>query len=160
MGPQDAAPDVPYSIHTNRELEFMLERGKPLAHFSDWYPPEPNEDVIPQVAFAPYVATGFVEMRSFVELDRGPPPSEAPHLRGSLHVFYARPAEAWRIDAYIAMMAAASKAGWSEGFERLEGTLLGYTEQQNDVHIERMLKSPHADRFPWLVRLRRQRGLK
>jgi hypothetical protein len=99
-------------------------------------------------------------MRSFVELDHGPPPSEAPHLRGSLHVFYARPTEAWRIDAYIAMMAAASKAGWSEGFERLEGTLLGYTEQQNDIHIETLLKSPHAERFPWVVRLRRQRGLK
>ncbi len=75
-------------------------------------------------------------------------------------MFYAMPAEAWRIDAYIAMMAAASKAGWSEGFERLEGTLLGCTEQQTDIHIETMLRSPHADRFPWLKRLRRQRGLK
>jgi hypothetical protein len=33
----------------------------------------------------------------------------------------ARPTEAWRIDAYIMMMAAAAKAGWSEGFERLGG---------------------------------------
>lgn len=56
---------VPYLIHTNRELKFMLERGKPLSHFSDWYPPEPDEEVIPREAFAPYVATGFVEMRSF-----------------------------------------------------------------------------------------------
>ena len=44
--------DLPYEIHTNRELEFMLYREKPLAHFSDAYPPDPAEDVVPREAFA------------------------------------------------------------------------------------------------------------
>jgi hypothetical protein len=60
--------------------------------------------------------------------------------------------EAWRIDAYIIMMAAAAKAGWSEGFERLEGRLLGYEEWQTDLHLERLRAGPHAKKFFWLRR--------
>jgi hypothetical protein len=151
--------DVPYELHTNRELEFMLTRGKPLAHFSDAYPPEPDEEIIPQKAFAPYVADGTFEMRTFViPLTESPPP-QAPQMRGALHVFYARPSESWRIDAFIAMMASAAQAGWSEGFERLEGRLLGYTDSETDAHIEHLLKSPRAGDFPWLrcPRAERQR---
>jgi hypothetical protein len=147
--PPDA---LPYEIHTNRELEFMLHRGKPLAHFSDAYPPEPDEEIIPAQAFAPYVADGTFEKREFVELLRGPPPAAAPQTRGTLHVFYAPARHAWRIDAFIMMMAASAKSGWSEGFERLEGALLGYEEWQTDVHLERLRASPRAKNFYWLRR--------
>jgi len=58
----------------------------------------------------------------------------------------ARPTEAWRIDAYIMMMAAAAKAGWSEGFERLGGSLLGYEEWQTGLHLERLRAGPHAEK--------------
>jgi hypothetical protein len=147
--------DVPYDVHTTRELEFMLTRGKPLAHFSEPYPPEPDEEFIPQAAFAPYVADGTFELRAFVTLE---PRADRPEIRGAIHVFYARPAEAWRVDAYIAMMNAAARSGWSEGFERLEGFLLGYTDAQTDAHIEHLLKAPHARDFPWLRRLLSERG--
>jgi hypothetical protein len=147
--------DLPYEVHTTRELEFMLTRGKPLAHFSEAYPPEPGEEIIPQVAFAPYVANGTFEMRAFVTLERR---ADRPEIRGAIHVFYARPAESWRIDAFIAMMGASARSGWSEGFERLEGFLLGYTEAQTDAHIEHLLQAPHARDFPWLRRLLSQRG--
>jgi hypothetical protein len=149
--------DLPYEVHTRRELEFMLKRGKPLSHFSDAYPPEPDDDVIPRAAFAPYVENGTFEMRVFVQLD---PVSSSgrPYPRGSIHVFYARPAEAWRIDAFIAMLGAAAKSGWNEGFERLEGSLLGYTDAQTDAHIEHLLQAPHARDFPWLRRLLSERG--
>jgi hypothetical protein len=151
--------DLPYEVHTGRELEFMLRRRKPLAHFSEIYPPEPDEEIIPQLAFAPYVANGTFEMCAFVELCAEAPTPRAPQARGAIHVFYARPAETWRIEAYIAMMRAASKAGWSEGFERLEGHLLGYSEGETDAHVEHLLEAPHAADFPWLRRLlsKRQR---
>jgi hypothetical protein len=139
-----ARDDLTYEIHTGRELEFRLTRGKPLAHFSEAYPREPSEGIIPRRAFAPYVADGTFEMRAFVELLSGPPPPRARRVRGTLHVFYARPREVWRIDAFIAMMAAAARAGWSEGFERLEGSLLGYSDWQNDAHLGRMKRSPRA----------------
>jgi hypothetical protein len=149
--------DLPYDIHTGRELEFMLNRSKPLAHFSDYYPPEPNEEIIPQHAFAPFVSSGLFEMRAFVKLLREPPPKQAPHVRGALHVFYAHAPESWRIDAFIELLDTSETQGWSEEFERREGTLLGYTPAQNDAHIERMLASAHASNFPWLRRILEQR---
>jgi len=83
---------------------------------------------------------------------------QAPQIQGTLHVFYARRNEGWRIDAYIAMLAAAQKTGWHEGFERLEGALLGYTDAQNDAHIERMARNPRARDFPWLRTFLATRG--
>jgi len=144
---------VPYEIHTGRELEFMLSRGKPLAHFSEVYPPEPVEEIIPRRAFAPYVANGTLVTCVFVWLLNGPPPQRAPHVRGALHVFYALPHETWRIDDFIALMDAADSQGWSEDFERREGLLLGYSTEENDAHIKHQLRSPHASDFPWLKRL-------
>jgi hypothetical protein len=149
---------VPYDIHTGRELDFMLTRAKPFAHFSDVYPPEPDEEVIPQGAFAPYVANGTFEMCAFVELLPEPLAQSTPQIRGSVHVFYARPDETWRFDAFIALITAADTLGWSEEFERREGTLLGYSAKENDAHIERMLRSPRAKNFPWLRRLLEQRN--
>jgi hypothetical protein len=150
MATPDAVDRPPYELHTDRELEFMLSRGKPLAHFYDDYPSEPNEEIIPELAFAPYVSEGKFVKRELVEpLQEAGPPGHA-HVRGIRHVFYARSAEAWRIDAYIMMRAAAAKAGWSEGFERLQGSLLGYEEWQTDLHLERFRASPHAKNFYWL----------
>ena len=146
----DASDPLSYEIHTNRELELMLERGKPLAHFSDAYPGEPDEATFPEQAFACYVESGRFVRRELVEPLREPPPNDHPHVRGIRHLFYARASEEWRIDAYIMMMAAAAKAGWSEGFERLEGSLLGYEEWQTDMHLERLRASPHAKNFYWL----------
>jgi len=150
-------PAVPYEIHTGRELEFMLTRGKPLAPFSVIYPPEPDESIIPQRAFAPHVANGTFETCAFVRLHTGPPPERAPQMRGALHIFYALPRETWRIDAFIALLNATERDGWSEDFERREGTLLGYTSAENDAHIEHMVRAPDALRFPWLRRLLEQR---
>jgi hypothetical protein len=149
--------DLPYEVHTTRELEFMLQRGKPLSHFCESYPPEPDESVIPRQAFAPYIANGTFEMRTFVALSAQAVPSEASRTRGTIHVFYAPPAEAWRIDAYIVMLDAAAKSGWSEGLEREQGRLLGYTEAQTDAHIQHLLEAPHAKDFPWLRQLLSQR---
>ena len=140
-----------HESHTGRELEFMLTRGKPLAHFCDYYPPEPDEAVIPQATFRPHVKSELVEERRYVELQQLP--VRVPQPRGVLHVLYARRGEGWRIDAYIAMQYEADQAGWSERFERLQGSLLGYTDHENDLHINRLLETPAAQVFPWLKRL-------
>ena len=75
---------LPYDVHTNRELEFMLDRGKPLAHFYDAYPAEPDEEIFPEEAFAPYVENGKFVMREFVE-PLPEPPKGHPHVRGVRH---------------------------------------------------------------------------
>ena len=125
-----------YELHTGRELYFMLERGKPLAHFSDAYPAEPDEDIFPEKTFAPYVADGTFESRDFVDLLNAPPPRSHPHVRGIRHLFFARPSESWRIDAFILLLRTAEVSGWSDGFERLEGRLLGYTDIECDEWLQ------------------------
>ena len=144
--------DLPYDVHTGRELEFMLERRKPMACFADAYSAAhgDDEEVFPVKDFAPHVANGTFQMRDYVELLTGPPPSGRNDIRGVRRLFYARPSEAWRIDAYIQLLAVAEKAGWSEGFERLEGRLLGYEDWQIDAHLDHLRRGPHAKRFYWL----------
>lgn len=123
--------DLPYLIHTNRELELMLKGVKPLASFVGQYPPNPDIEEIPERLFDPYVNDGRFVKREYVELGTA---GDTLRLR---RVLYALPVEAWRIDAYILMRQAADKSGWNEGFERMEGALLGYTEWQNDAHLEK-----------------------
>ena len=52
-------------------------------------------------------------------------------------VLYALSHEAWRIEAYLLLWATAEKSGWNAGFERMEGSLLGYEDWQDDIHIAR-----------------------
>jgi hypothetical protein len=42
------------------------------------------------------------------------------------------------------------KSGWNEGFERLEGALLGYENWENDYHIEHFFrKAKKLDSTVW-----------
>jgi len=109
----------------------MLSGAKPLAVFSDDVPDNEEIELIPEESFSPYVQEGrFVkrEFRYFIGLV---------NIRT---VLYALKEEAWRIDAWLLMRKTADKAGWSEGFERMEGSLLGYEDWQNDIHIELMYR--------------------
>lgn len=45
---------------------------------------------------------------------------------------YAKKQEEWRIEAYILLRNTWKKSGWSEALERMEDSLLGYEEWQND----------------------------
>jgi hypothetical protein len=40
------------------------------------------------------------------------------------------------MDAYLLLWKTAEKSGWNAGFERMEGSLLGYEDWQNDAHME------------------------
>jgi hypothetical protein len=120
---------LPYKVHTNRELQLMLERRKPFAAF----PLEPNWDGDEEY-FAPHVVAGRFVRR------------EHAHSDGRRHAFYALPGEEWRFDAYIEMWKQADKSGWSEELERLEGHLLGYEDWQNDLYIETIYRPMHPSK--------------
>jgi len=55
-------------------------------------------------------------------------------------VLYAVPSEVWRIDAYLLVMDILDQRCWSEGMERMQGRLLGYTDSQNDIYIALLRK--------------------
>ncbi|QNA89482.1 hypothetical protein G4G28_15225 [Massilia sp. Dwa41.01b] len=104
----DPFSDLPYLVHTGRELELMVAGRKPLVVFCDAYPAEACEEIIPEQAFAPYLATGKLDKREFVELLDRPAPASYRQLKGYRCVLYSTPEENWRIDAYIEMKAQAS----------------------------------------------------
>ena len=121
--------DLPYQVHTNRELLLMLQNRKPLSVFSTYYPPESGE-FVPEQLFEPYVHSGRLIKREVVEA------TLTGDQRQIRRVFYALPAEAWRIDAYMLMVRTAGISGWSEALERMEGSLLGYSDEQNNCYLD------------------------
>ncbi len=136
LRPAQPYDDLPYLVHTGRELAMMLDGRKPLAVFSLWQPLVADRTVHPERVFDPYVDAG-----RFVKRERTVPSrveTGGRTIPASRNLLYALPAEAWRIDAYLLLMDTADKAGWSEGFERLQGSLLGYDDTQNDIFIERV----------------------
>jgi hypothetical protein len=105
------------SSHTGRELLLMLAGKKPFAAFSKIDRPE-EDGIVPEDLFDPYVADGtFVKKSEVVEITRFGP------LR---RILYAVPSEEWRIEAYLTLWQLADKHGWNDGFEKMEGFLLGY----------------------------------
>jgi len=95
--------------------------------------------------------------RLYVEL-RDPDPA-TPQVRGVFHALYARADEAWRTDAYIAMNLEAEKVGWNERFERQQGSLLGYTDHENDLHMEQLLSGPMVNHWTRLRRSTKPLGI-
>lgn len=114
--------DLPYQIHTGREYWLMSQKLKPLAVFVI----EPNfQD--PQIqAFDQGVERGDFVKRIYRY--------DNPH--GVYTILYSLPEESWRIDAYILMDSVAKKLGFSETIDMLEGSLLGYTDQENEWFLE------------------------
>jgi hypothetical protein len=133
----DPAADLPYRLHAGRELPLMLAGLKPLSYFCGVWPPGDRFVEIPEHLFDPHVETGRFTKRDFitswnvnwdaVETTR--------KVRGLRTVLYALRGEEWRIDAFILLLNTAEKTGWNETAIRLEGSLLGYEEWQNDAFI-------------------------
>lgn len=134
--------------HTGRELELMLEGKKPLAMFYAEVGELPDEELIPEDAFAPFVDSGqFVRGETIEEGQYHPKLKRNVRVK---YVFFALKVETWRIDAMKLLKLESGRSGWSETCERMEGSLLGYTNEENDAHIERALRSPLAKDFPWV----------
>jgi hypothetical protein len=128
LRPHHWLDDLPYQIHTSRELALMLGGVKPFAAFTEEYPSLTDDSVIPERLFDRYVAAGRFVKREYVGTKV---------LKGyrTRRVLYARPDEAWRIDAYILLLHTGEVTGWNETLERMEGFLLGYEEWQTEAHI-------------------------
>ena len=115
--------------HTNRELELMLEGRKPLAVFHDDIRVLPNEDIIPDMRFEPYVRSGlFVRDEAVLDFGFDARSGCNAHIK---YVLFALSAEAWRIPAFILVKKVALRMRRNpEEIERLESMLLGYTDEE------------------------------
>ena len=125
---------VPYMVHTNFELPLMLDGRKPLAVFGDGYPSAWFDDYL--APFEQFVAGGKI-VRRIVDEPMPHIKERRPDLDGIRHVYFALPGEEWRIGAYRRLMdTRKSDAAWTDIQERLQGSLLGYEDWQNDWWIE------------------------
>lgn len=131
--------ELPYEVHTGRELRLMLAGTKPLAVFADAYPGVDDMRIFPTDVFASHVDAGRIVQREYVDLSAPLPPP----VRGIRVLLYALADQAWRIDAYIALRDEAAKHGWSEIFERREGELLGYADWQIDCYLRWLRTHAH-----------------
>ena len=125
---------LPYEVHTNRELEMMLAGKKPLAWFYEEKTLLPNEDFIPEDAFGVYV-----KQKRFVRSEMYLPGGYSQQLNINVcikHVAFALADEAWRISALFLLLEQQHKTKDynSETLERMLGRLLGYTEEENDAY--------------------------
>ena len=126
-------PDLaPYLIHTGYELALMLDGVKPFAKFYLEYPSEADEWV-PEALFEPYVQSGVLIKRVTADepFDKPIRQHGGRMSEGIRQIFYARRGEEWRIDAHLLVWRQLKHGRWNETLERLEGSLLGYTDAQN-----------------------------
>jgi len=114
---------LPYRIHGGRELDLMLKGLKPLSVFSHVETASGLASFLSRY-FEPLVGSG--ELVSARLDDDG---SRAPTL------MFALPNEAWRFEAYRLMADTARATNWNDALERIEGSLLGYTFDQNNQWI-------------------------
>lgn len=130
----------PYQIHTNRELELMLAGKKPLAVFAherrDGFK---KADALAGQDFAPYVARGMFSEHKRTLQSTLP---DGTQIEVDYY-FYTVSGEEWRVPAYCLLLDMLEKRGWCSHLEWLQGTLLGYTEEQNQFH-QSSLKRKHA----------------
>lgn len=127
------APPDGIGPHEGRELELMLAGRKPAAMLSDTIP---TSCPIPDLAFAPYVKSGAIVRRE--EIYRKPGDFYALRM-----VYFALPAEAWRLDALHAIHRATFNGLrlCTDADEIEIGPLLGYSEEEIQAYLDWTEKS-------------------
>jgi hypothetical protein len=130
---------LPYRLHTGRELEMMLAGIKPLAMFENT-DSEPNEEIIPERTFDRYVEDGRFLKKDFTfDLAINPTTSKPVKIR---YVLYALASEGWRLEAMQLLLETVVRMGSiEEVLDRMMGSLLGYSHEENDAFIAARVKT-------------------
>jgi hypothetical protein len=122
--------DIPYLIHTNRELGLMLKGIKPLSAFMAIEGRWPGVLLRYFDFFDRHVEAGRLVRQDYFLKNNA--------LGRSHYVHFALPGEEWRIEAMMELLSHPGK--WSRKKERAFGELLGYTPEQNEIWLTRFYK--------------------
>lgn len=129
---------LPYKSHTGRELPLMLQRRKPLAVFRTVICEGCDQGDFGEAQFDARVAEGLFVKRECVRAGMG---NLKPGMSERM-VLYARKGKEWRIDAYLLLCDMALGVQWNDGFERVEGALLGYHDWESDAYFAALESVP------------------
>ena len=121
--------NLPYLVHTNRELGLMLRGVKPLSSFGSVPGADPDCIVRYLRMFDRHVELGRFVKRVQTTIISAP---KSPYTHID-HIYYALPGEEWRVDAMLELLR--RPGGWSDDREREFGSLLGYGDWQNDFWL-------------------------
>jgi hypothetical protein len=132
---------LPYKTHTGRELTMMLEKAKPLSVFYGAQLQKPDNALFAESEFDTYVGSNLFVKHEYLQVD---PLSDVAGVSQSRSVFYALKKEAWRINAYLLLRATGQRVGWCDALERIEGSLLGYSDLEADAYFSLLDKTPGA----------------
>lgn len=119
--------------HEGKELDLMLAGKKPLAAFGDIIPEDGiiAEEIIPEIAFAPYVEQGRILRFS----------QDTPSIKESevmRHVCFTLPDQEWRARTYLWLR----EQSWTGNMPNdthcdvIIGRLLGYDEESIQQFIQ------------------------
>jgi hypothetical protein len=137
--PWHSLREVPYLVHTGFELALMVESRKPFAKFSGIYPSEWLDEHLS--VFAPFVESGQLVRREVKRpFEKPTRRSNGDIIEGVREVFFTLPGQEWRVEANRLLFETMSHGGWNDILERLEGSLLGYEQWQNDWWIDHRRK--------------------
>lgn len=126
-----------YELHDGHELELMISGRKPLAFFYEDADTPSVESLIPEDDSDRLVKDGrFCKGEFVVEGSLDPRTGRPVRTR---YVLYSTKEEQWRIPAMIMVWRTMlrTKKRPDEGLDRLAGSLLGYTDAQNDEYISK-----------------------
>lgn len=127
--------NLSYELHDGHELELMLSGKKPLAFFYGDSNLPSVEAGIPEDNFDEFVKEGrFCKGEHLITGAVDPRTGHPVRVR---YVIYSTLEEQWRIPAMIMVLQTMlrTKKRPDEGLDRLTGSLLGYTDEQNDEYI-------------------------
>ena len=120
-----------HNIHDGRELEMLLSGKKPLAVFSRL--PEIGENTaLGDQGFERAVAEGYLtRFDNTFEF-------EGKEIR---YIAFTPPSESWRAQAYFLLKKFMFERSWCSHLEWIEGSLLGYSDDENLAHIRQKYKT-------------------
>jgi len=129
----DSLRQLPYLVHTNRELGLMLKGIKPLAYFKEIIGKEPECLVRYWRLFDRHVSERRLIKREFIEAAAKPLESRS--------IFYVLPGEEWRIEAMRELWQGflRTRGPRTAELERRFGELLGYEPWQMDFWMSRFV---------------------
>jgi hypothetical protein len=129
--------ELPYKVHTGRELNLMLQGRKPLACFRVYTAEGTDDEAFAEKLFDKYAKEGVLIKHQYYSIN-----PDRPDIDSMRTVLYALTKESWRINAFILMDELENKVKWNDTLERMEGMLLGYTDWENDAYFAVLDKDP------------------
>jgi hypothetical protein len=120
--------NLPYLVHTDRELDLMLSGKKPLAVFSDFLNDNSNQCFPCEPFFEPHLQSNAILKKDWCLFLHNS--NETVN-----YLFYYLPAEEWRVKAYMLLIEVSHALGWNQCMERMQGRLLGYSEVECDIYL-------------------------